>query len=296
MTARPQRPRLGYRLQYWGARLLFAVFGLMPLDLASALGGALARTVGPRLTITRRAERNLRRAIPELSGAEVRATLRGMWDNLGRVVAEYPHLGDFADDPGPDRVEVVGGEHYRRLRDGGKSGIFISAHYGNWEINAATAKWNGILAFLVYRAPNNPLVDPLITGARSHVARGSIAKGGSGAREIIAAIREGTHLGILVDQKMNDGIPVPFFGRDAMTAPAAAELALRYGLPIVPVRSERLHGAHFRITIEPPLEIRPTGDRQRDVLDIMTRINAIFERWIRERPDHWFWLHRRWPD
>jgi KDO2-lipid IV(A) lauroyltransferase len=95
---------------------------------------------------------------------------------------------------------------------------------------------------------------------------------------------------------MNDGIPVPFFGRPAMTAPALAQLALRFDCAIVPARVERLKGARFRLTVFPPLELPRTGNRHADTLAIMTRVNAILESWIRARPELWFWLHRRWPD
>ena len=106
----------------------------------------------------------------------------------------------------------------------------------------------------------------------------------------------GGHLGILPDQKMNDGIAVPFFGRDAMTAPALARLALRFDCPVVPLRAERTGGARFHIRFYPPLEIPNSGDRQADVLALMTEVNRIIEGWIIERPEQWLWLHRRWPD
>jgi KDO2-lipid IV(A) lauroyltransferase len=95
---------------------------------------------------------------------------------------------------------------------------------------------------------------------------------------------------------MNDGIPVPFFGRDAWTAPAIAQLALRFDCAIVPARIDRLGGARFRITVEPPVAIERTGDRQADVHAIMAKVNKVIEGWIRDRPELWFWLHRRWPD
>ena len=101
---------------------------------------------------------------------------------------------------------------------------------------------------------------------------------------------------MLVDQKMNDGIPVPFFGRDAMTAPALARLALRYKCRVIPARAERLGGARFRLTFYDPMPLPDTGNLQADTLTLMTAVNAQIEAWIRERPDHWFWLHRRWPD
>jgi KDO2-lipid IV(A) lauroyltransferase len=101
---------------------------------------------------------------------------------------------------------------------------------------------------------------------------------------------------LLVDQKLNDGIAVPFFGRPAMTAPALALLALHFDCTVLPARVERLHGAHFRLTIEPPLSLARTGNRTADAAALMTEVNRTLERWIRHRPDQWFWLHRRWPD
>ena len=121
------------------------------------------------------------------------------------------------------------------------------------------------------------------------------AKGAQGARGAIAHLRAGGSLGFLVDQKMNDGIEVPFFGRNAMTAPALAQLALRFGLPIVPIRVVRLGAGRFRMVCEAPLAITRTGDRTADTYAISLAVNATLERWIRERPEAWLWLHRRWP-
>lgn len=100
---------------------------------------------------------------------------------------------------------------------------------------------------------------------------------------------------MLVDQKMNDGIVVPFLGQDAMTAPALAQFALRYDCPVIPARVERLDGARFRITVLPPIPLARTGDRQTDIFNAMVQVNGLLEQWIRERPEQWLWLHRRWP-
>ena len=101
---------------------------------------------------------------------------------------------------------------------------------------------------------------------------------------------------MLADQKMNDGIPVPFFGRPAMTAPALAALALRFDCDVLPARAERLAGAHFRLTVFPPLPLPRTGDSHADAAALMAQVNAILETWIRDRPEQWFWVHQRWPD
>jgi KDO2-lipid IV(A) lauroyltransferase len=112
---------------------------------------------------------------------------------------------------------------------------------------------------------------------------------------MVRAIKGGHTLAMLIDQKMNEGIAVPFFGRDAMTAPAIAELALRYDMPIIPARVFRTKGCHFDARAYPPLVIEKTGDMEKDVLAIMTQINAQMEAWVREKPEQWFWVHQRWP-
>jgi KDO2-lipid IV(A) lauroyltransferase len=294
--AAPRPADLRRRLEGFGARLLFAFFGALPLDAASALGGWIARTIGPRVGASKRAILNLRRAMPELSDAEISRIVRLMWDNLGRVVAEYPHLHRFRVYEKGGRVEHVGTELVDPLLAAGKSVIFVSAHFGNWEVATLAATQRGLAVAQIYRAANNPMVDSLIAEFRAVVGSELVPKGAVAARQAIEALRHKRHLAVLVDQKMNDGIPVPFFGRDAMTAPAIAQLALRFDCAIVPARVERLKGANFRLTVFPPIELPRSGNRQADTLAIMTRVNAIIESWIRERPELWFWLHRRWPD
>jgi len=283
-----------HRLEALGARLLFALFNLLPLDAASALGGFLARTIGPRLGASKRAVINLRRAMPELSEEEIRRIVRGMWDNLGRVVAEYPHLGRFRVYEKGGRVEHVGTELVDPILAAGRPILFVSAHFGNWEVATLAATQRGLEVAQIYRAANNPRVDALVTEFRSIVGSELIPKGTVAARRSMEALKEGRQLALLVDQKMNNGIPVPFFGRDAMTAPAVAQLAMRYDAAIVPARVERLRGAHFRLTVFPEIEQPRTGDRRADTREIMARVNAVIESWIRERPEQWFWVHRRW--
>lgn len=281
----------------FGARFAVALFGALPLDWASALGGWIGRTIGPRLPVHRTAEQNLARAMPELDEAQRHRILMGMWDNLGRVLAEYPHLGDFviSGTLRPGRIDVVGGEHIDAIRDSGKPGIFFSAHYGNWELMSLAATQYGAPLVHVYRAANNPLTEEILQNLRRPVGGRHVPKGMQAARELLKALKQNELLGMLVDQKLATGIPVPFFGRDAMTAPAIAELALKAGCPVIPAYVQRLEGARFRIIVEAPIHLEDTGDRERDVLAAMTMINAKIEGWIRERPDHWFWVHKRWP-
>jgi len=273
---------------------VMAVFACLPVAWASAVGGFIGRSIGPRLRASRVALRNLRRALPDNTDAENRRILGGMWDNLGRAVAEHPHLRRLCAE-GSGRVEIVNGEAIGALLAGGIPALLFGGHFANWEVGPTTIhRMMGSALLSVYRAANNPWVDRL--QRRGLKARQAVAKGAPGGRELIRHLRRGGHVAMLVDQKLNDGIAVPFFGRDAMTAPAIARLALQFACPIVPVRVERLAGARFRFTVEPPLAVFDTGDAAADVHTAMTRVNAVIEAWARARPEQWLWLHRRWPD
>jgi KDO2-lipid IV(A) lauroyltransferase len=268
----------------------------LPLRLVSGIGGGLARTIGPRLGLSRRAHANMQAALPELSPADRRDVVSRVWDNLGRVIVEYPHLTRLrCFGPDPD-VEVIGTEHVDAAIARGKSIILFSGHLGNWEVGAIAAVQYGLDIIQVYRAANNPAVERVVHALRRSLGVEPVTKGAAGARKLVAAVKRGRHIIMLVDQKMNDGIAVPFFGRDAMTAPAVAEFALRYGCTLLPVRMRRLGSQpRFRIEVEPPMEVASTGDQAGDVSALMGGINRILERWIRDDPGQWFWLHRRWP-
>jgi KDO2-lipid IV(A) lauroyltransferase len=279
-----------------GLVLAYGFLRVLPVDWASGVGGFLARMIGPRLGVTKRAQENLKRALPDLTSAERRQVIAGMWDNLGRVIAEYPHLDKFRLFEANSRIEGIDRGNILATRDPARKYIFFSAHYGNWEIAIRTASQAGFEVTGVYRAPNNPIVDRFMLWARGADGGELVPKGDIAARKAFGALREGRALCMLVDQKMNDGIPVPFFGRDAMTAPALAVLALRYDCAVVPIRMQRTKGARFRMISEPPLALPKTGNNEADRRALMVEVNAVVERWVRERPEQWLWLHRRWSD
>jgi len=289
--------RLAWRLEAAGLAAVLGLMGALPLRAASTLGGCIGRLAGRfQGRRNRRAEAQLRLVLPELDAAARRRIVAGMWDNVGRVAAEFAHLPRLrpAGEPG-GTVELVGAEHLERLRDDGIAGLFVTAHLGNWELLPLLAKRHGLPAHLVYRRANNPFADALILARRGALAAGGVPKGSDGARLLLRLLRSGAHVGVLVDQRLSDGVEVPFFGRPAKCATAWAELALRYRLPVVPVRTERLGGARFRVTLEPPLPFSDSGDRAADVAALVAAANRTLERWIRERPEQWLWLHRRWP-
>ncbi|MEK6746407.1 MAG: lauroyl acyltransferase [Pseudomonadota bacterium] len=269
--------------------LLFTALRQFSLDSASVIGGLMARSVGPYLSAHKTARENLKNIFPKLSRNEINQLLDKMWDNLGRVAAELAHLqGDYI----IKRIKITGAEN---LPAQGKPAFLFSGHVGNWELLAPVAGLHNRPITAVYREANNPLVDDMIAKIRATRCFNMIPKGRQGAVKIVRAIKNNEAIAMLVDQKMNDGISVPFFGRDAMTAPAIAELALRYDAPIIPARVIRTKGANFETIIYKPLEYKKTGDKDKDAYNIMLAINQMLEGWIREHPEQWFWVHKRWP-
>lgn len=269
--------------------LLLLIFRILPAKRASDLGGWIGRTIGPRLAASRKALRNVERALPGLSPERYAKIITGMWDNLGRVMAEYPHLETLA----RDHTDVIGGEMIKQSAQSDHATIVIGGHIGNWEINSVASLIQAGVAFdLSYRAPNNPWVDKILMRARTLGGRlKAYPKSRAGGRNMIDTVRGGGALGILIDQKYNEGIELPFFGRPAMTNPFFAQMGLKYNAAIFPVRCERLDGAQFRLTVYNA--IKTEG---RSVEEIMAEANTLLEDFIRERPEQWLWLHRRWKD
>ena len=274
--------------------VMLGLFRLLGIDAASALGGAIGRTIGPLMAKNRLARSSLKTCFPGITDDALDAVTREMWDNLGRFMGELPHLHEI-DVYGGDRVTIAMAPEVEAAVAGGTPLIFFTAHFGNWEISPLLATKRGIDTTLVYRQASNPWSERQIQHWREKRGGHWVPKGREGARAIVAALSKGGAVAILADQKFNEGLAVPFFGRPAMTAPAIAELALKFKAPLVPVRVERRDGARFHVDVLPPMAMPDTGTRRDDVMAILTAINALFESWIRERPGHWLWIHRRWP-
>jgi KDO2-lipid IV(A) lauroyltransferase len=290
-------PSFGLTLRYGAEAFAFLVFmgffRLIGLDAASAVGGFIGRQVFARTGATQRARDNLVAAFPEKSSAEIEAIITTMWDNLGRTVAEYAHLDKF-DLYGPDaRIAVENIERAEAIR--GKGVLLLAGHFANWEIMPIAASRFGLDGAIVYRPPNNPYVDRYIARARGAKGLKEQISKHHGTKRIFTLLRSGRAILLLADQKTNEGIPAPFFGREAMTTPAPAALALKLNVPIVFASNRRVGGAHFVVTVHPPLPFTPSGDHDADIRSLTAAINARLEEIVRAHPGQWLWIHRRWP-
>lgn len=286
--------KIGWRAEalVWDAYHGF--FRLMTLDRASATGGAIMRFIGPLTSTHRVARINMQRAFPEARKPEIDRLLSRMWDGFGRTLGETPHMGEFAGQNVLNRVEIEGLEHVERLRNG-EAAVIISGHFSNWEVMGAALAWTGLDLNITYRHANNPLIDKrILDSRRDYGIRLMTAKGSDGAKALIAALRSGTTVCLMNDQKMNDGVAAPFFGHEAMTAPGPTKLAMRVGAPIIPVITRRLEGARFRMSFYPPIIPSDNPDRTQAVTETVAKINEFLEQRIIEAPEQWFWVHRRW--
>lgn len=300
--AEPAKP--AHRAEAWVVRAALALLRALPPAAASRFAGGVAGFIGPLLPVSGKvADRNLRAAMPELDAPARRRIVRQVWQNLAQTVAELAHIGqlrelDDTSGPGPG-YRVSGWEHVAAaFPNGGGPSLILTGHIGNWELLPAAFFSHGIDLAFIYRAASNPLVDAMIMRLReANFGRPvkMFPKGGGGARAAYAHLARGGHLAMLTDQKLDNGIAAPFFGRPAMTAPGLASFALKFRCPVFPVHVVREGPARLHLIIEPPLKLPDSGDKQADILALTTTANQTLERWIRERPGSWLWLHNRWP-
>jgi KDO2-lipid IV(A) lauroyltransferase len=279
-------------------RYLIALLRRADPDRASDFCGAMARRFGPWLPAHRTGHANLRAAYPDKDAAWIEATLRGAWENLGRVAGEYVHLDRIwnFDPEHPDTGRIVTDDValFNELLNDGKPALCFAAHLGNWELPALAARAHGLPSAVIYRMPNNKAVAKQITAIRAPLMGRLIRSRAEAALEMAAALGRGEHLGMLVDQRWSRGVDITFFGRRCKANPTLARLARQVDCPVIGVRAIRLPGHRFRMAATGPITL-PRDDR--GVIDVPAAtqmINGIVEGWIREHPEQWLWFHRRW--
>jgi len=275
--------------------LVGALARLLPADAASAAGHGLLAGLGPRLDKTRHIRRNLKIAFPDKDEAETSRLVRDIWGNVGSVLAEYPHLNRICKSGPGQRLDCVIEGDPEVFRQPAKPAVFVTAHLSNWELAAGAVVQQGVPLSVVYTKLQNPWMDRLLYKARQSLGCGLVERENA-ARELMRCLKKGTSIGLLVDQRVDAGEPVPFFGQDMLTSTTPAQLALRVDCDLIPIRIQRLHGARYRVTFHKPVVADDeNSDNAGKILQMTSRINALFESWIRERPHEWMCTKRRWP-
>src|SRR5215471_21762272 len=262
--------------------------------------GRVARLIGPLLREQRIGRANLTAAFPEKSPQEIEEILAGVWDNLGRVGAEFAHLDHIwnfgGEDPEVSRIELAPGTQalFHKLRLDGKPALIFASHLGNWELPALAAVAHGLDAAILYRKPNIASADRIIQEMRQ-VKMGTLIPAGRDAPLRLAeALQKGQHVAMLVDQYLTGGVEVTFFGRKTTANPTLARLARHVECPIHGVRIIRLPGYRFRAELSKEVPPVRDGNGKIDIQGTMQAVTNVVEGWVREYPEQWLWLHRRW--
>lgn len=263
--------------------------------------GRAARMIGRRLREDRIGRENLKAAFPEKSPEEIEKILAGVWDNLGRVGAEFAHLDhiwdydpDFPDRKGRIEFNERSKELFNTLRDDGKPAIFFASHIGNWELPALGAVAHGLDCAILFRRPNSEAADRAIERTRA-VKMGTLIPAGPDAPfKLGQALQSGKHIAMLVDQWFGKGVEVTFFGRKTKANPTLARLVRQVECPIHGVRIIRLPDHRFRAELSE--EVKPVRNAagEIDIQGTMQAVTDVVEGWVREYPDQWLWVHRRW--
>jgi KDO2-lipid IV(A) lauroyltransferase len=281
-------------------RILVRSLARLDPDASSNFAGTWARWIGPWLPPSRTGRANLRIAFPEKSNAEREEILRGCWENLGRVAGEFVHLDKLweYDDARPNagRIETFNVSRFIDLYTDDKPALIFSAHLANWELAAVAGRKYGLDLAVLFRPPRNPFIAELIHETRADMMSQLVPAGSAAGMFMGAVLERRGHLGILVDQHRKPGARVNFFGRPCWANVTVGRLARQYDCPVHGARVIRLPKNRFRLDLTPALTLPRDADGLIDVNGAMQAITTVIEGWVREHPEQWLWLHRRWRD
>jgi KDO2-lipid IV(A) lauroyltransferase len=269
-------------------------FRSLKIENASNLAGKIAIFIGKKIAVNQLAMNNLSKALPHLDDYQKNAIINDMWDNLGRIIGEFPHICTMSANELLQYVEIC--EESRKNLDEliakNCGGIIFSAHFGNWEIGPKILLNYGLKVKTFYRPLNNPLVEKMTSSLRGVKM---IEKGSEGNRQLITALKNKEFILIMADQKVSDGEPIKFFHDEAITSTAIAKIALKYRVPLIPGCIFRINKQFkFLLKVEKPLEFDARNSLNSEATNLTLKINQKIEKWVSENPEQWFWVHNRW--
>jgi KDO2-lipid IV(A) lauroyltransferase len=267
----------------------------LSVEHASELGNRIGRAAGPRIRKHQHVLANLTIAFPDAPASWISETAVSIWGQIGRTMAEYPHLPRLSGPELGQRFELVNHLGASDLGPGRRGLVFAGAHQANWNLHATVGALTGLPLSVIYAEQANIALEQLIAPFRNAIPSRFVHVRDT-VRHTMRELSAGRHVGLFVDHRIDQGELVPFFGQPAPTTTIAARIAAKLGTGIVPTRLERLPGVRFRLTLERPLWPEPNlSDPHDAAFEMTTRLNRRFEEWIRERPSEWCCAKRRWP-
>ena len=283
--------KIKYFLQFIIIILFFFIFKILGIKLASFLSGKIFQIVGPLFRSKELINSNIKRAFPKIDKINLRKISTSMWNNYGRVFAEYMFIKNFRSGELNKNITVEGEEILQDIKINKKRVVFISGHFSNFELMAMQIEKIGIKIAAIYRPLNNIFLNQIMEKIRkNYICKYQIKKGIGGIKELVKLNNDGFSTALMIDQRVSEGVKSNFFNEKAFTTTIPAQLVKKYKIPVVPIFIERFDNVKFKITVVKPINF----DENKSVEDITDHLNKILENFIKNKPNYWIWSHNRW--
>ena len=283
--------KIKYFFQFLIVIFVFFIFRLLSLKISSFIGGKIFQFIGPFFRSKKIIHLNIKRAFPNLEQKEINKITSNMWNNYGRVFAEYMFIKKFRNNQLSNNIIIEGKEILNDLKEKNIKAIFISGHFSNFELMAMQIEKIGIKIATIYRPLNNIFLNFIMENIRTkHICKKQIKKGIGGLKDLLKLNKEGYSTALMIDQRVSQGSKLDFFNEKAFTTTIPAQLVKKFNIPVVPIFIERFDGIKFKMKVQKPIYFKDNSS----IDDITLRLNKILERMILDSPNHWIWSHNRW--
>ena len=280
-----------YFFQFLLIKMLFIIFKIIGYKKASNLGALIGLTFGPILKSKKIIQNNIKNYSSTVSDVSRKIIIKKMWENYGRIFAEYIFLKDFRLNKLSNHLRLNGIEYLNEIKKKNKPVIFVSGHFNNFELMAMQIEKSGINLAAVYRPLNNIFLNKTMEEIRKKfICKNQIKKGFGGVREILNLFKNNTSIAMMIDQRVTEGIQCKFFNKPAYTTTIPAQLIKKFNCPLVTIYIERKNKIDFEMTIDKPIYF----DENDDLKTITLSLNNWLEKMIVKNPDQWIWSHNRW--
>jgi len=282
---------LKYLLQFLSAIIVFSIFKILGPTLSSKISGKIFEFIGPFFRSKKIIHTNIKKVIPDINPEKLKELTRMMWNNYGRLFAEYMFIKDFRYGKLSKNIKIDGQEIINEIKKSNKQVVFISGHFSNFELMAMCLEKTGIKLSAIYRPLNNIFLNIIIEEIREkYICKNQIKKGIGGLKKLIALKKKNYSTALMIDQRVSEGILSDFFNQNALTTTIPAQLVKKFNIPVVPVFIERINNLEFKLFINNPINF----SKEDTIENITSKLNKILEKMILKKPEQWIWSHNRW--
>ena len=280
-----------YFIQFIFVILSFTIFKILGPNLSSNIGGKIFERIGPLFRSKKIILSNIRKVIPNINTENEKKLINSMWNNYGRVFAEYMFIKNFRIGNLETNINIEGQEILDEIKKNNKQVVFISGHLSNFELMALSLEKKNIKLAAIYRPLNNIFLNPIMEKIRKkYICRNQIKKGIGGLKKLINLKKNNFSTALMIDQRVSEGILSDFFKEKALTTTIPAQLVKKFNIPVVPVYIQRIKQINFKIKIKDPIFF----SKEKSIQEITDELNIELEKMIIQNPEQWIWSHNRW--